>query len=116
MTGWTKGWRGGLRLAPLLALLAVPAAAQDEDDARLRAWGTAKCAAYAKAWDAVLLGQGTEGLGADFLRGNEAFIASGCREGREVCPQGPQEIAAADMLTIAAMNMGAASTFLPFRC
>ncbi len=114
----TGGWRGGLRLAPLLFLLAAPVSAQEgeDDDAQLRAWGAEKCAAYARAWDAVLLGQGPEGLGEAFLRGNEAFIVSGCREGRTICPRGEAEIAAADMLTIAAMNMGAASTFLPFRC
>jgi hypothetical protein len=107
---------GGLRLAPVAFLLAASASAQEDDDARLRAWGAEKCAAYAQAWDEVLLGIGPEGLGSAFLRGNETFIASGCREGRDICPDGEKEIAVADMLTIAAMNMGAASTFLPFGC
>lgn len=108
--------RGGRRSAPaLLALMLAPAAAQD-DDARLRAWGAEKCRAYAAAWDAELLGAGPDGLGAAFIEGNEAFIASGCGEGRTICPVSDVEFAMANRLTIAAMNMGAASTFLPFAC
>lgn len=118
MSGRLAGSGGGLRLAPLLFLLAAAAGAEEtgDDDARLRAWGAEKCAVYAEAWDALLLGQGLDGLGEAFLRGNEAFIASGCREGRDVCPRGAAETTAADMLTIAAMNAGAASTFPPFAC
>lgn len=99
----------------LFALMLAPARAQD-DDARLPAWSAEKCRAYAAAWDAELLGARPDGLGAAFLEGNEAFIASGCSEGRAICPQNDLEFAMANRLTIAAMNMGAASTFLPFAC
>lgn len=107
-----------VRLTAVLAILcAAPGAAQEEEEGAGRsAWGAEKCAAYAAAWDQVLLEIGPEGLSAGFLRGNEAFIASGCREGRDICPEGAAELDVANLLTIAAMNMGAASTFLPFAC
>jgi hypothetical protein len=108
--------RGGRWLAPILCAAGLSPAAAQDDDARLRVWNAEKCRAYAEAWDSALLSRGTEGLGEAFLRGNEAFIASGCEAGRNICPDGPDETALADALTIAAMNMGAASTFPPFAC
>lgn len=110
----------GAIVAPLLLAtalaVATAAAAQEEEGEAMRAWQAEKCRAYAAAWDAELLGTGTDGLGAAFLGGNEDFIASGCDAGRDICPESDAEFAMANRLTIAAMNMGAASTFLPFAC
>ena len=52
----------------------------------------------------------------NFMAGNENFIAGGCTEQVDVCPRSAQELEIANALTIAVMNAGAASTFLPFRC
>ena len=113
-----RGWgEGGLRHAalPLLIatlLLATPTLAQD----RQEAWQREKCAAYAAAWAEAQRRFGTAGLSRGFTDGHAAFLASGCRAGRDICPRTPEELAMADRLTVAAMNTGAASTFPPFRC
>jgi hypothetical protein len=96
----------------LLMLLAGAAAAEEASTA----WAVEKCARYGAAWEAVVGGRGTEGLGADFLEAHGAFLDGGCTERGAVCPRSPAEIAMADMLTVMAMNEGMASTFLPFRC
>jgi hypothetical protein len=75
-----------------------------------------KCTRYQAAWGEALARFGRRGLGQEFLDGHAAFLASGCRAGRDVCPRSPEELALADALTIAAMNFGTASTFLPFAC
>lgn len=92
----------------LLALLASPVAAQTPQDA--------KCARYAAAWTEAQSRIGQAGLGGAFLAGQDAFIASNCRARPGICPRSPQELAMADILTIAAMNAGMASSFLPFAC
>jgi len=40
----------------------------------------------------------------------------GCTEAIDICPRSSNEIHIANALTLAMMNSGAASTFLPFRC
>jgi hypothetical protein len=97
--------------AALLACLAVPAAAQ----APTRAWTEEKCSRYAQSWSEALARFGEEGLGAAFLARHDAFLASGCRT-RDVCPRSPRELAMADIMTVAAMNAGTASSFVPFIC
>lgn len=76
----------------------------------------ARCPRYAAAWSEALGRFGRDGLGADFVARHEAFLASGCRTGRDVCPRSPEEVRIADALTVSAMNAGRASTFLPFAC
>jgi hypothetical protein len=98
-----------IRLAMLLVLLAAPAAAQSRD------WTAEKCSRYSQVWPEALARFGRVGLSEEFLARHEAFIASGCRT-RDVCPRSPQEIAMADVMTIAAMNAGTASSFVPFVC
>lgn len=93
-------------------LLTTPAPAQDRQDA----WQREKCAAYATAWTEAQQRFGTAGLGSQFIEGQTAFLASGCRTGRDICPRSAEELAMADRLTVAAMNSRTASTFLPFRC
>jgi hypothetical protein len=59
---------------------------------------------------------GRDGVTEHFIKGNEAFIAAGCSNGADVCPESPEDFALANKLTIAAMGFGTASTFLPFVC
>lgn len=88
---------------------AVPAAAQDD-------WPARKCAAYAAAWDQALELFGSDQLNYGFIAGNENYIAAGCVAAGDICPQSRQELDIANALTLALMNAGTASTFLPFRC
>jgi len=75
-----------------------------------------KCDRYTEAWNGALAQFGRQGLSQDFLRRHAAFLASGCRSGREVCPRSRAELDLANAMTVAAMNAGAASSFLPFAC
>ena len=47
---------------------------------------------------------------------HEAFIASGCTRQGNVCPRSAEELDLANMMVVAAMNAGTASTFPPFAC
>ena len=100
----------GLALTAAL-LLASPASAEE-----LSAWQQQKCALYTDAWARALDGIGSEDINYNFLATNENFIASGCTEQIAICPRSNQERDIADLITLAMMNEGAASTFLPFRC
>ncbi|AWM86225.1 hypothetical protein [Microvirga sp. 17 mud 1-3] len=103
-----------LFLAGLFALLAiVPARAEDTASP---SWAEVKCIRYGKAWGEAIARQGSKGLGRDFLANHEAFLASGCTERPEVCPRSAEELDLANMMVVAAMNAGTASTFPPFRC
>ncbi len=95
--------------AGALALAAGAAAAQDSD------WSARKCALYTDAWAHAATGEALNGVSADFLAAHEAFLSSGCREGR-VCPVTGAELALADTLTLMSMAEGMASTFVPFAC
>ena len=109
--GGGSGW-GAAALALLLTTATPHALAQTRQDA----WQREKCAAYATAWTEAQRRFGTAGLGPSFIDGHAAFLASGCRTGRDICPRTAEELAMADRLTVAAMNTGTASTFPPFRC
>jgi hypothetical protein len=102
-------------LTSLAALLSTgaPAAAQD---IRARGWVVEKCARYTKAWTEALARRGTKGLGQEFIARHEAFLASGCTGEHNVCPRSGAELDLANILVIAAMNAGTASTFPPFGC
>ena len=79
-------------------------------------WHDAKCSRYRKAWTEILAREGTQGLGKDFLSRHEAFLASNCSRTSDVCPRSPEELKLANIMVIASMNFGAASTFVPFYC
>jgi hypothetical protein len=81
-----------------------------------RNWNAEKCERYRASWGEAMTRFGTNGLGEDFLARHAAFLASGCRNRPAVCPRSEQELALADAMTIAAMNAGAASSFVPFAC
>jgi hypothetical protein len=99
---------GRLALAVALCLVgAGPAPAQAPSP---------RCPGYAAAWAAAQARFGLQGIGAGFIDAHEAFLASGCRRRAAICPQGEAETRLADAMTIAAMNAGAASSFVPFRC
>jgi hypothetical protein len=97
-------------LAALLTL-ALPSAADAQ-----KTWRETKCERYRQAWAEVKLRFGTDGLGPAFITRHDAFIASGCTGDADVCPRSDREVEIANILTIAAMNAGRASTFLPFSC
>jgi len=85
-------------------------------DAEVEAWAKEKCVRYERAWNRAKDFIGLEGVSDDFIKGNEKFIADGCSSGADVCPHSPREIKLANTLTVAAMNFGTASSFLPFIC
>jgi hypothetical protein len=103
-------------LAVLLASLAggtSPAGAQEPPP---QSWPDVKCARYKKAWGEALTRRGTRGLGQEFLDRHEAFLASGCTAKADVCPRSTEELDLANIMVVAAMNAGTASTFPPFAC
>ncbi len=99
-----------MAIAALAMVLATPRAEAAST------WSEVKCQRYGAAWDTLIARRGTTGLGPAFLERHAAFIASGCSTAPDVCPRSPAELDVANALVIAAMNGGAASTFLPFRC
>ncbi|MGL4974928.1 MAG: hypothetical protein ACRC56_06520 [Bosea sp. (in: a-proteobacteria)] len=79
-------------------------------------WPEEKCARYRAAYAKAIARQGLNGIGNEFQESHAAFLASGCLEGRNVCPRSKEELNLANTLVILAMNGGMASTFLPFAC
>ena len=92
----------------------VPGA--DAQESGSRSWTEQKCTRYRLAWTDVQARRGVQGIGQEFLGKHEAFLASGCTAKVDVCPRSPEELDLANLLTVAAMNAGTASTFLPFAC
>src|SRR3954465_15325736 len=104
-------------LAALATFLAPSYAAQTAlAQASSSSWSEVKCARYKQAWLEGLARRGRRGLGREFLDGHEAFLASGCTAKADVCPRSPEELELANIMVLAAMNAGTASTFLPFSC
>lgn len=101
-------------LIPAVALTGFGSARAEEPE--VEAWAKEKCVRYERAWKRAKDFIGLEGVSDDFIKGNEKFIADGCSSGADVCPHSPQEIQLANALTMAAMNFGTASSFLPFIC
>jgi len=97
-----------------LASGAVPARAQQA--APSQSWPAVKCSRYKTAWSEALARRGTQGLGREFLDRHEAFLVSGCTTRADVCPRSAEELDLANMMVVAAMNAGTASTFPPFSC
>ncbi len=99
-------------LAVLLALLPGGAQAHGES----AAWVEQKCRAYEAAWERAVAAHHGRQMVDVFIAANETFITSGCTEAGTACPRSAVELEIANALTLAMMNAGAASTFLPFRC
>ena len=105
-----------LRFLLILAFAVNGLAPVRAEEPEVEAWAKEKCVRYERAWHKALDFTGREGIGDDFIRGNEKFIADGCSSGADVCPRSTEEINLANVLTMAAMNFGTASSFLPFVC
>jgi hypothetical protein len=106
------------RLAAIAGLAAAVIAPADRSAAESsrRTWTEEKCVRYGRDWRQALSRLGTEGLRPAFIARHEAFVSGGCAGPRDVCPRTSKEFEMANVLTIRAMNFGAASTFLPFSC
>ena len=114
MAGSPKQW-----LVAASILLASAAAGENREWTAAegtKPWRVVKCERYRQAWAEVRKRWGGEGLGPVFIERHDAFLASGCTADADVCPRSAREIEIANILTIAAMNAGTASTFLPFVC
>ena len=92
------------------------AAAPEPQTRQAKPWREVKCERYGQAWAEVKRRFGVVGLGPAFIERHDAFLASGCTADADVCPHSDREIEIANILTVAAMNAGTASTFLPFAC
>lgn len=103
-----------LSLAPLIILLS-PGHARAQD-AGGSDWQAEKCRIYEANWTSALEFFGSDDINYNFMASNENFIAGGCTEQVNACPRSNQELEIANALTLAMMNAGTASTFLPFRC
>ncbi len=99
-----------------LAMAGMNAAGLSCAVAQEPSWGEVKCDRYRRAWDQALARRGTAGLGEEFLSRHEAFLTSGCTARADVCPRSEEELTLANMMVVAAMNAGTASTFPPFAC
>ena len=69
-----------------------------------KSWPEVKCERYGKAWTEALNRRGRQGLSPEFVERHEAFLAS------------TEELDMANIMVVAAMNAGTASTFPPFAC
>ena len=85
-------------------------------DTRADSWSERKCQLYQDAWNALIETTSLDGLGAQFLEDHAAFLASGCKAPRQVCPVSGAERAVSDQLTLMAVSEGMTGTFLPFGC
>ena len=81
-----------------------------------KSWPEVKCERYGKAWTEALARRGRQGLSPEFVERHEAFLASGCTAPADVCPRSSEELDLANIMVVAAMNAGTASTFPPFAC
>jgi hypothetical protein len=112
--------RAGMFTIALGAWLAITSAGRvpgaEAQESGSQSWTEQKCARYRQAWADVQARRGVQGIGQEFLERHEAFLASGCTAKVDVCPRSSEELDLANLLTVAAMNAGTASTFLPFAC
>ncbi len=106
----------GLLLFAVLMLPVFGASAQQSVQPSAGTWAQKKCSFYAKAWHDLLSMSAGGDVTRAFIAGNEGFIAAGCSNGADVCPSSKGDIDLANRLTVAAMNFGTASSFLPFVC
>jgi hypothetical protein len=81
-----------------------------------KSWPEVKCERYGKAWSEALARRSRQGLSPEFIERHEAFLASGCTAQADVCPRSAEELHMANIMVVAAMNAGTASTFPPFAC
>lgn len=107
--------------SPILAVLlfglaAGTAFASAAAQARQDDWAAEKCARYSAAWTEAKARFSMDGVSPEFIARHDAFIASDCKTEADVCPRSARELDIANIMVIAAMNAGMASTFPPFAC
>ena len=95
--------------------MVTPARAQPEA-ATEKPWTVVKCEHYRQSWNEALARGFARDIGPDFRQQHETFLASGCSGAHDVCPRSQSEMNLANIMTVAAMNAGTASTFPPFGC
>ena len=100
---------------PVFIIVTVASSAFAQQPQR-RLTNTEKCAIYKNAFDTLLMKNRHGSLSEPFIAENIAFIESGCVEYSFVCPRNQADLNAANQLTVATMNRGLASTFVPFKC
>lgn len=108
-----------MRLLPTIMFIAIVAFGISPGTVRPqpeKSWVEVKCERYKTAWAEALKRRGTKGINQEFLDRHEAFLASGCTTQADVCPRTTEEFDLANMMVVAAMNAGTASTFPPFSC
>ena len=103
-------------LGALAAALALQSIATVAAQPAPPSWTETKCIRYKVAWGDLVRQRGMAGLGQEFLTRHQAFIDAGCRASTNVCPRTDAELEVADMMVVAALNGGMASTFPPFSC
>jgi hypothetical protein len=116
---WVGGFRSGRpRLAfAAMFLSAIAAAPGAADSAQVkRDWPQEKCFRYGRDWKEALRHYGRDGLSAEFVAGNAAFIGSGCLSPEKICPSSAKDRRLADALALRVVNEGMSTTFLPFDC
>ena len=101
--------------AMFLSALAAGAARADSSQVK-RDWPQEKCFRYGRDWNEALRRFGRDGLSADFVAANAAFIGSGCLNPEKICPRSAKDRRLADVLAIRVVNEGMSTTFLPFDC
>ncbi|MBW6425247.1 hypothetical protein KX729_27840 [Rhizobium sp. XQZ8] len=105
-----------IRILLTFAVILNNIAPAHAEDPAVEAWAKEKCVRYERAWNRAKDFVGPNGISREFIEGNEKFIADGCSSGADICPRSVEEIKLANVLTMAAMNFGTASSFLPFVC
>jgi hypothetical protein len=101
--------------AMFLSALAAGPASADSSQVK-RDWPQEKCFRYGRDWSEALRRFGRDGLSADFVAANAAFIGSGCLNPEKICPRSAKDRRLADVLAIRVVNEGMSTTFLPFDC
>lgn len=105
-----------LILASFFLLISTGLAWAEDVNLKGLTWTEQKCVLYQRAWDSAYAAIGPDGISAEFISKNTAFVSTGCQDPIGVCPRSDEEIDMANMLTVMTMSEGMASTFVPFNC
>lgn len=88
----------------------------EAQQANRRLSNTKKCAIFQSAFEKIMQTDARASMSASFIKENKSFITNGCADTPFVCPRNAADLAAVNALTVATMNRGMASTFVPFKC
>lgn len=101
-------------VAPML--LCADEARADEARADEPSWSQRKCQFYQSFRDQLQTSRDKSELGEEFLKSEDAFVASGCTGRIHVCPTTEAELDYANKMSLRMMNEGATGSFLPYSC